>query len=546
MATPDIVPYNKYIGNGATTEFSVSFPYIKPEFVHVYIRRVGYGQEELTADDWSWVNATTIKFPAVGSSQAILGVDDILVVQRETPTENQFEFTNQKRLFPEDVMGADDLEMQILQEQSRELDRALKLQPTSDVDPDELITEVERIYESIDNIDTVADDIDNVNAVAGNRTNIDAVAGNSTNINKVAGNETNINAVAGNESNINAVAGNATNINKVASNETNINAVAGNEANINTVAGDKTNIDAVAGNKANIDTVAGNTANVSTVAQSIQNVNAVGGSIANVNAVAANKTNIDAVAGNSTNINKVANNETNINQVASDTTAINNCSTHMADIEAAPGAASDAADSANTAQIWAEGDDEDVEELGGTHSSLVSAALGYAYANAPFNTPVEEFAASHDVVVNGEKGDTGPEGPEGPEGPPGSDAEVTAANIASALGYTPQAPSTVETLDASDSITLADNTIYNGGTQTALTIALPSTDTIGFICEVDFSSGNTATTLSYSLPDIFWAGVDVSYDATAQKDIFKPVANKRYTIVFYYDGVNYNGRVGGV
>lgn len=109
-----------------------------------------------------------------------------------------------------------------------------------------------------------------------------------------------------------------------------------------------------------------------------------------------------------------------------------------------------------------------------------------------------------------------------------------------------QLKSTIQTLSATDSITLADNTIYNGGEQTSLTIALPATDTVGFICDVDFSSGNTATTLSYSLPDIFWAGTDVAYDATAQKDIFTPVANKRYTIVFYYDGVNYNGRVGGV
>ena len=109
-----------------------------------------------------------------------------------------------------------------------------------------------------------------------------------------------------------------------------------------------------------------------------------------------------------------------------------------------------------------------------------------------------------------------------------------------------EAQSTIQTLSATDSITLADNTIYNGGEQTALTIALPATDTIGFICDVDFSSGNTATTLSYSLPDIFWEGVDVAYDSTAQKNIFTPVANKRYTIIFYYDGVNYNGRVGGV
>lgn len=111
-------------------------------------------------------------------------------------------------------------------------------------------------------------------------------------------------------------------------------------------------------------------------------------------------------------------------------------------------------------------------------------------------------------------------------------------------GY--QLEATVQTLSATDSITLADNTIYNGGEQTSLTITLPSTDTIGFICDVDFTSGATATTLSYSLSDIFWEGVDVAYDSTAQKNIFTPVANKRYTIIFYFDGVNYNGRVGGV
>ena len=89
--------------------------------------------------------------------------------------------------------------------------------------------------------------------------------------------------------------------------------------------------------------------------------------------------------------------------------------------------ASDAADSASAAhtselnvygyeersRIWAEGNDEEVEDLGGTHSSLASAGLSYAYANAPENTPVEEFAANHDVIVHGEKGDKGDKGDTG-------------------------------------------------------------------------------------------------------------------------------------
>lgn len=40
----------------------------------------------------------------------------------------------------------------------------------------------------------------------------------------------------------------------------------------------------------------------------------------------------------------------------------------------------------------------------------------------------------------GPKGDTGPTGPQGPQGPAGSDADVTAANITAALGYTPVSP----------------------------------------------------------------------------------------------------------
>ena len=48
--------------------------------------------------------------------------------------------------------------------------------------------------------------------------------------------------------------------------------------------------------------------------------------------------------------------------------------------------------------------------------------------------------------ATGPKGDTGLTGPQGPKGDPGSDAEVTAENIASALGYTPANPSSIPTV----------------------------------------------------------------------------------------------------
>lgn len=98
---------------------------------------------------------------------------------------------------------------------------------------------------------------------------------------------------------------------------------------------------------------------------------------------------------------------------------------------------------------------------------------------------------------------------------------------------------TIQTLSATDSITLADNTIYNGGEQTALTIALPATVDVSFLCEIDFTSGATPATLSYP-NTIKWLGDDVA------NNVFVPVASKRYTIICAYDGVNYRFTVKGV
>ena len=58
------------------------------------------------------------------------------------------------------------------------------------------------------------------------------------------------------------------------------------------------------------------------------------------------------------------------------------------------------------AEIWANGNDEDVEKLGGTHSSISSAGLSFAYANADEDMPVEEFLLNNNISVKGEKGDS--------------------------------------------------------------------------------------------------------------------------------------------
>lgn len=94
----------------------------------------------------------------------------------------------------------------------------------------------------------------------------------------------------------------------------------------------------------------------------------------------------------------------------------------------------------------------------------------------------------------------------------------------------------VELETASESITLEDNTIYNGGEMTSLTITLPTGVNNAFMSEVDFSTGSTAPQFVVT-GVINWLG-DV--DGQGDPDI---QVSSRYVIMFSYDGVNFVGLV---
>lgn len=71
--------------------------------------------------------------------------------------------------------------------------------------------------------------------------------------------------------------------------------------------------------------------------------------------------------------------------------------------------------------------------------------------------------------------------------------------------------------------------------------AFPPSFAPDYISSVVFTSGEEPTTLSY-IEDIKWSGDDLNVS-----NVFVPVANKRYTIVFWFDGENYlNAVVRGV
>ena len=97
----------------------------------------------------------------------------------------------------------------------------------------------------------------------------------------------------------------------------------------------------------------------------------------------------------------------------------------------------------------------------------------------------------------------------------------------------------IQELGTTDSITLTDNTVYNGGELTSLVIAVPDTVNIAFICNIEFTSGATPTTLQY--PDsLKWIGDDIT------DNVFTPTINKRYSVICYCNGVDYICVVKGV
>lgn len=90
-----------------------------------------------------------------------------------------------------------------------------------------------------------------------------------------------------------------------------------------------------------------------------------------------------------------------------------------------------------------------------------------------------------------------------------------------------------------DSATLRDNVIFTSSDDILnLNIIEPNNPSVAFGSTVNFSSGNVATT--FVSHNIIYRG-----DNTAN-GIFTPVSNKRYTVFYFYNGINVCGSVQGV
>lgn len=223
------------------------------------------------------------------------------------------------------------------------------------------------------------------------------------------------------------------NIKNVSENIDNVNALGPVSESITDVAGIKESVVAVAGNKTNIDTLSENITDVSKLANKITDVSNVSRISDAVTIVSENTQPISDVASIKDNVVAVDGNKTNINTVAGKSTQIQTVVDNIQVIQDAP-------ENAEKARIWADGNDTEVQGLGGTHSSMVASGLANAIAQAPEDVPIEEWMTEHQLIVQGEKGDVGPQGPQGQQGPQGlqgpkgNDATINGLNTITLQG----------------------------------------------------------------------------------------------------------------
>ena len=343
-------------GNGVTKSFSYSFNPISENYLKVSLEQNG-----------SWVEQVSGWTATVSENGGVVTFDTApttrVAIERDVPEEQPTSYKTSSGFQAQVIEHSFDMLTGMVQELKEKSDRSIAVDVGSSVNPQEVVAQVERVYDSIDNIDTVAGDLTNIDAVNANKDNIDIVAGDKANIDIVATNKTNVDKVANNIGSVNRVspyinqvvttsmiasdivrvAQISSDVTAVNANKTNIDIVANNKSDVNTVANNISSVVNVGYNVNHISRVDANKDNIDAVADDITNVNRVGGSINNVNSVAAglddisdvldNMTNIDTVAGSITNVSRVGNNINKVVDVADDLTNIDAVNANKTNID---------------------------------------------------------------------------------------------------------------------------------------------------------------------------------------------------------------------
>jgi len=127
------VPYSyvQYPGNGSTTSFTVTFPYLLRAHVKLYyglsLQSGGYTQLLVDGVNYNWVNSTTVLLAAAPAS----GVT--LTIRRETPTDNRLVDWNDGSALTADNLDTADLQNFYSVQEQRDYVDALSINPSTNV-----------------------------------------------------------------------------------------------------------------------------------------------------------------------------------------------------------------------------------------------------------------------------------------------------------------------------------------------------------------------------------------------------------------------------
>ena len=131
---------NVYTGNGSTTVFPYTFDLLVAdgEHVGVYVTNDA-GVSEPTDNFTIDTTAKTVTYPKTGDA---LPSDKKIVIRREIPNEQELNLVNGGEFFADDIEGEMDREVMMIQQLQDAVDRSIKVDPASDVQPEDLLESI--------------------------------------------------------------------------------------------------------------------------------------------------------------------------------------------------------------------------------------------------------------------------------------------------------------------------------------------------------------------------------------------------------------------
>ena len=186
-----VVPRVQYVGNGVTTDFAYSFAIFDETDMEVYIgdTKIDPDATVIIGEGDDAVEYPVYTITGVGEEdggEVVFTVapenDAIITLVRNVPVERMTDFQEGGTFRPKNLNDELDRQTAFCQQIEEALNRCVKVDVTSQIDPSAILPQVERLYESVDNIDTVSEHVDEIDTVSNNMTDVNNCSTNMAEI----------------------------------------------------------------------------------------------------------------------------------------------------------------------------------------------------------------------------------------------------------------------------------------------------------------------------------------------------------------------------